>query len=119
MTNFGFIGLGGRGQSMLRELISVDGVKVTAVCDKYDDRANLGAEIVKEKTGEDAQVYRDYKELLARDDIKGVVVCTTRLAAPQALRNAGSWSERVKKQALTVCSLKTAVMTTTKCQFSI
>lgn len=77
MTNFGFIGLGGRGQSMLRELISVDGVKVTAVCDKYDDRANLGAEIVKEKTGEDAQVYLDYKELLARDDIKGVVVCTT------------------------------------------
>ena len=31
MTNFGFIGLGGRGQSKLRELISVDGVKVTAV----------------------------------------------------------------------------------------
>lgn len=77
MTNFGFIGLGGRGQSMLRELISVEGVKVTAVCDKYDDRANLGAEIVKEKTGETADVYLDYKELLARDDIKGVVVCTT------------------------------------------
>ena len=47
MTNFGFIGLGGRGQSMLRELISVEGVKVTAVCDKYDDRANLGAEFFK------------------------------------------------------------------------
>lgn len=77
MTNFGFIGLGGRGQGMLRELLSVDGVKVTAVCDKYDDRANIGAEIVKEKTGETADVYLDYKELLARDDIKGVVVCTT------------------------------------------
>ncbi|MBQ8783370.1 MAG: Gfo/Idh/MocA family oxidoreductase [Clostridia bacterium] len=77
MTNFGFIGLGGRGQGMLKELISVDGVKVTAVCDKYDDRANLGAEIVKEATGETADVYLDYKELLARDDIKGVVVCTT------------------------------------------
>ena len=62
MTNFGFIGLGGRGQSMLRELISVEGVKVTAVCDKYDDRANLGAEIVKEKTGETADVYLDYKD---------------------------------------------------------
>lgn len=77
MTNFGFIGLGGRGQGMLKELISVEGVKVTAVCDKYDDRANLGAEIVKEVTGETADVYLDYKELLARDDIKGVVVCTT------------------------------------------
>lgn len=77
MTNFGFIGLGGRGQGMLKELLSVDGVRVTAVCDKYDDRANLGAEIVKENAGNDAQVYLDYKELLARDDIKGVVVCTT------------------------------------------
>ncbi len=77
MTNFGFIGLGGRGQGMLKELLSVDGVRVTAVCDKYDDRANRGAEIVKENAGNDAQVYLDYKELLARDDIKGVVVCTT------------------------------------------
>lgn len=77
MTNFGFIGLGGRGQGMLKELLSVDGVRVTAVCDKYDDRANLGAEIVKENAGNNAQVYLDYKELLARDDIKGVVVCTT------------------------------------------
>lgn len=77
MTKFGFIGLGGRGQSMLKEFVSVEGVQVVAVCDKYDDRAALGAEIVKENAGNDAQVYIDYKELLARDDIKGVVVCTT------------------------------------------
>ncbi len=76
-TKFGFIGLGGRGQSMLRELVSVEGVQVVAVCDKYDDRAQLGADIVKEETGADAQVYLDYKELIARDDIKAVVVCTT------------------------------------------
>lgn len=76
-TNFGFIGLGGRGQGMLKELLSVEGVRVVAVCDKYEDRAQLGSEIVKEQTGEDAQVYLDYKELIARDDIKAVVVCTT------------------------------------------
>lgn len=62
---------------MLKEFVSVEGVQVVAVCDKYDDRAALGAEIVKENAGNDAQVYLDYKELLARDDIKGVVVCTT------------------------------------------
>ncbi len=77
MTKFGFIGLGGRGQGMLKEFISVDGVEVVAVCDKYDDRAALGAEIVKENAGNDADVYLDYKELLKRDDIVGVVVCTT------------------------------------------
>ncbi len=76
-TNFGFIGLGGRGRGMLGELLSVEGVKVTAVCDLYEDRAMQGKEIVKEKSGNDADVYLDYKQLLARDDIKAVVICTT------------------------------------------
>ncbi len=76
-TNFGFIGLGGRGQGMLNELLSVDGVNVVAVCDLYEDRALRGQEIVKEKAGNDADLYLDYKELLKRDDIKAVVICTT------------------------------------------
>ncbi len=76
-TKFGFIGLGGRGQGMIKELMAVPGVQVVAVCDKYEDRANLGNELVKEVTGESADVYLDYKELLKRDDIKGVVACTT------------------------------------------
>ena len=40
-TNFAIIGLGGRGQGNLGELISIDGVKVVAVCDKYEDRARV------------------------------------------------------------------------------
>ena len=44
-TNFAIIGLGGRGQGNLGELISIDGVKVVAVCDKYEDRARRGVEI--------------------------------------------------------------------------
>lgn len=76
-TNFAIIGLGGRGQGNLGELISIDGVKVVAVCDKYEDRARRGVEIVKEKTGEEPEMYLDYKELLKRDDIKAVMVATT------------------------------------------
>lgn len=76
-TNFGFIGLGGRGQGMLREFLDVEGVRVTAVCDIYEDRAQKGKETVKEVSDVDADVYLDYKELLKRDDIKGVVICTT------------------------------------------
>ena len=45
-TNFAIIGLGGRGRGNLGELLTIDGVKVVAVCDKYEDRAQLGAEIV-------------------------------------------------------------------------
>lgn len=77
LTNFGFIGLGGRGYGMLGELMKVDGVKVVAVCDLYEDRALEGQKRVKEESGVDADVYLDYKELLKRDDIKAVVICTT------------------------------------------
>lgn len=49
----------------------------TAVCDIYQDRAERGAEIVKEATGETADWYLDYKELLARDDLDAIMCCTT------------------------------------------
>ncbi len=76
-TNFGFMGLGGRGYGMLHELMCVEGVNVVAVCDLYEDRALRGQQRVKEETGVDADMYLDYKELLKRDDIKAVVICTT------------------------------------------
>lgn len=76
-TNFAFIGLGGRGQGMLNEFLDVPGVRVVAVCDKYDDRAEAGVRIVHEKTGETPDKYLDYKELLKRDDIAAVLIMTT------------------------------------------
>ena len=76
-TKFGFIGISGRGSSMLRDLLAIDTVEVTAVCDKYDDRAQHGFDIVKKEAGNEPDVYLDYKELLKRDDIKAVVICTT------------------------------------------
>ena len=83
-TNFAVVGLSGRGSSMLSELLAVPGVKVVAVCDKYEDRAKHGAEIVMEKTGEEpvfftklnAERWMD-KEMIKRDDIKAVMCCTT------------------------------------------
>ena len=76
-VKIGFIGLGGRGRGMLGELLSVDGVEVPAVCDKYEDRALEGKNIVLEKSGKNADVYLDYKELIARDDLDAVMCCTT------------------------------------------
>lgn len=76
-VNIGVIGLGGRGSGMLGELLACQGVTVPAVCDKYEDRAQHGREIVEEKTGKTADVYLDYKELLARDDLDAVMICTT------------------------------------------
>ena len=76
-TNFGFIGLGGRGQGMLHEFLDVPGVRVVAVCDQYDDRAAAGVRIVQEKTGRAPDMYLDYHELLRRDDISAVLIMTT------------------------------------------
>ena len=76
-TNFGVIGLGGRGCGNLREFLEIPGVRVTAVCDKYEDRAKQGVQIVEEKTGETPEMYLDYKELLRRDDIEAILCFTT------------------------------------------
>ena len=73
----GVIGVSGRGSGMLGELLDVSGVTVPAVCDKYEDRAQNGKKIIKEKAGYDADAYTDYKELLARNDIDAVMISTT------------------------------------------
>ncbi len=76
-VNIGVIGLSGRGSGMMRELLNCDGVRVTAVCDKYEDRAKHGFEIVKEVNGTEPEVYLDYKKLIARDDLDAVFIATT------------------------------------------
>lgn len=75
--NIGVIGLSGRGHGMLGELLDVEGVKVTAVCDKYEDRALRGQQKVIDDKGYKPDVYLDYKELLARDDLDAVMISTT------------------------------------------
>lgn len=75
--NFGVIGIGPRGASLIKELQSVSGVKIAAVCDKYSDRAEQGADIIEKEFGFRPDVYTDYKQLLAREDIGAVMVATT------------------------------------------
>ena len=76
-VNIGIIGTSGRGSGMLRELLKCEGVKVPAVCDKYEDRAKRGAEIVKEEVGADANWYLDYKEMFEKEKLDAVYVATT------------------------------------------
>ena len=76
-TNFAAIGLGGRGRGMLNEFLDIPGVRVTAVCDVYEDRAQEGVRIVEQKTGVKPDMYLDYKALLQREDIEAVLVFTT------------------------------------------
>ncbi len=76
-VRIGVVGLSGRGSGMLGELLKCDGVIVPAVCDKYEDRAQDGVRIVKEQAGNTPDMYLDYKEMIARDDLDAIMCCTT------------------------------------------
>lgn len=67
--NIGFIGVGGVAQTHLNNLHAIDGVRVSAVCDAFADRAQS----VGEKFG--AAIYTDYKQMLAQEKLDGVYVC--------------------------------------------
>lgn len=79
VINVGFIGLGGRGAGMLGLLLQIDGIRVPAVCDIIPERAGKGIDIVESAPECDYEVtsYLDYKELLDKEKLDAVVICST------------------------------------------
>lgn len=71
----GAIGCGGQGRSLIGRFTesSADwNCEVVAVCDVFDKRAEMG----REKAGGNAETYRDYRKLLERKDLDGIIVAT-------------------------------------------
>ncbi|WP_169980691.1 Gfo/Idh/MocA family protein [Tautonia rosea] len=73
----GFIGMGKQSQYHLRWFLDQDDVQVLAVCDvdttrRDDARAKVDAKY----ENSDCAAYNDDRELIARDDIDAVVICT-------------------------------------------
>jgi predicted dehydrogenase len=66
----GAIGTGGRCQTLLKSLVKVPNVRITAVCDIYDRRFEEG----KKLADPNAFATRHYPELLARKDVDAVVI---------------------------------------------
>ena len=71
-VNLGIIGVGSRGQQLMRTVLRVPGVRFTGLCDVYEPRFAAGRQITKEAT----PMYRDYRELLAVRDLDAVIVST-------------------------------------------
>src|SRR5262249_17910596 len=70
--NLGIIGVGSRGQQLMRTFLRIPGVRFAGLCDVYEPRFAAGREI----TGENTPIYRDCRELLAVRDVDAVVVST-------------------------------------------
>jgi predicted dehydrogenase len=92
----GLIGAGGRGMSLLRNLLDIDRVAVTAVCDIVPQRVAAAQARVVEKGQSEPAGYsageQDFENLCRRDDVDIVYVVTPwECHAPMALAamNAG------------------------------
>ena len=77
----GFIGLGQQAMHLLAGFLTIDGVRVLAGCDVYDVKRARFEKRVKKYYAEHGQkckvdLYEDYQDLLARDDIDAVVIAT-------------------------------------------
>jgi predicted dehydrogenase len=74
------VGVGGMGTGHLGEMITREKngekVQVRAVADCYTRRQKTAVARVKETTGRDIEAYYDYKKILERDDIHGVIIAT-------------------------------------------
>lgn len=66
------IGAGGMGTSDTRTALAVDGVKLVAVCDLYNKRL----EDAKGRWGNDLFVTKQYKEILALNNVDAVIIGT-------------------------------------------
>jgi predicted dehydrogenase len=71
----GFIGVGSMGGGHLRSFLGYDDVRVVAVCDLREIFRQRALERVQKRYGgKGCDIHRDFRELLARDDIDAVTV---------------------------------------------
>jgi predicted dehydrogenase len=70
--NLGIIGVGSRGQQLMRTFLRIPGVRFAGLCDVYEPRFTAGRRI----TAESTPVYHDHRELLATRDLDAVIVAT-------------------------------------------
>lgn len=68
----GIIGTGSRGKHLIRMANLTGGVEWAAVCDAWDVRRDEAAALI----GKPVEKYADYRRLLERNDIDGVIIAT-------------------------------------------
>lgn len=75
----GFVGIGSRGSGAVRRWTKLDGVKIVALCDKYEDAVKKNQKMVVDAGLPEPDGYwgeEAYKELCERDDIDLIYIAT-------------------------------------------
>ena len=73
----GCIGIGGQGKGNMRAFLRESDAQVVAVCDVDASHGETGRQMVnKHYSNNDCDVYNDFRDLLARDDIDAVMIAT-------------------------------------------
>ena len=79
-VNIAFIGVGGRGRSHLRNILNRNDVLVTAICDIDPDAIDKTQNMIEKAGYKKAVAYTKsehaYLDMLAREDIEGVIIST-------------------------------------------
>ncbi|MHC4122982.1 MAG: Gfo/Idh/MocA family protein [Planctomycetota bacterium] len=79
-VRIGVIGTGGRGRWLMKVLLNVPGVEMSALCDINEANLGLAVNIVKKAAGlkpvEFSKGPYDYKRMLERDDLDAVLIAT-------------------------------------------
>ncbi|RXK49645.1 Gfo/Idh/MocA family protein [Aquirufa rosea] len=84
VLNLGFIGTGKQGRGLSNSFLSTGQVRISAISEVYQAKANLFIDRVKENysknpswgTFSNFPVYQDYRELLAAKNVDAVVIAT-------------------------------------------
>jgi hypothetical protein len=75
--NMGFIGMGGQGRGDLGAFMGFKQVRAVAVCDVVDEHLSLAKQKVNDRyVNEDCKSYRDFRDVIARDDIDAIFIGT-------------------------------------------
>jgi hypothetical protein len=75
---FGFIGVGRMGLGDLREILGFKQARVVAVCDVDSNRVKYAQQLVDKRYNADGDcaAYKDFRDLIAQDDIDAVSIAT-------------------------------------------